>query len=201
MTFCRAGAFVHVPVPDGTTWWSARISARSAPDPTAVTLDDVAALYRTEARPREICRAPGELHGVTLHHVLGRVPVRHDDRTVLIGDAAHPVGAGRGASMATEDAVVLAREVHRAGAVAPALAAYDRVREGRLRRMAEVASANRDAKTAGPPAGRLRDLLMPILFPRLHARATGWLYDHELGTLPTTVDGLDDTSGGPRRRP
>jgi salicylate hydroxylase len=36
---------------------------------------------------------------------------RRHDRTVLVGDAARPVGAGQGASMAIENAVALARQL------------------------------------------------------------------------------------------
>jgi hypothetical protein len=56
---------------------------------------------------------------------------------------------------------------------------------GLLGKMAKTASSNRDAKTAGPLAARMRNLMMPIIFNRFYPRATGWLYDHDLGTLPT----------------
>jgi len=101
----------------------------------------------------------------------------------LVGDAAHHVGAGQGASMAIEDAVVLAREMHRNGTVPDALVSFDELRRVRLRKMAKSASTNRDAKTAGPLAGRMRDLIMPITFNRFYERATGWLYDYDPGML------------------
>ncbi|HEX4224435.1 MAG TPA: FAD-dependent monooxygenase [Pseudonocardiaceae bacterium] len=65
------------------------------------------------------------------------------DRTVLIGDAAHPVGAGQGASVALEDAVVLAQQLRLAPYVDDALVAFDRVRRARVGKMAKTAAARR----------------------------------------------------------
>ena len=62
--------------------------------------------------------------------------------------------------------------------------------------MAKIAAANRDAKTAGPVAVQLRNLLMPFFFNRFYERATGWLYDYQPGsTRPAT----EPASQGPSR--
>lgn len=186
MTFARRGAFIHLPAPDGTWWWSAQVAAVRAPEsPGSVGIDELAEVFRTEPHVVEVLRAGGEARAATLFHTLAPVRRRQDGRTVLVGDAAHPVGAGQGASMAIEDAVLLARELHAAGGEAPAaLAAFDRIRVERTGRMAKAASSNRDAKIAGPLAARARDLVMPWVFPRLYPRATKWLYAYDLGTLP-----------------
>ena len=60
------------------------------------------------------------MRAANIGYVLAPVTRRDDGRTVLIGDAAHPVGAGQGASMAMEDAVVLAAELAGADAFPPA---------------------------------------------------------------------------------
>jgi salicylate hydroxylase len=53
--------------------------------------------------------------------------------------------------------------------------------------MARAAAGGRDAKTAGPAAAALRNLLMPFFFGRLYERATGWLDDYDPGaTRPGT---------------
>ncbi|ABG97030.1 hypothetical protein RHA1_ro05249 [Rhodococcus jostii RHA1] len=54
--------------------------------------------------------------------------------------------------------------------------------------MAKAARTNRDAKTSGPLARRLRDLVMPIAFGHFYERATTWLYTHDLGTLPAQAE-------------
>jgi 2-polyprenyl-6-methoxyphenol hydroxylase-like FAD-dependent oxidoreductase len=89
--------------------------------------------------------------------------------------------------MAIEDAVVLARELHRAPDLALALAAFVDLRRARLARLAKAAGRNRDAKTAGPLAARLRNLVMPYTFNRFYENATGWLYDYDPGRLPTAT--------------
>jgi salicylate hydroxylase len=184
MIFARRGAFIYLPAPDGTVWWSAQVAAAEPPDLATVEVGDLMRIFGSEERAVAILRASAVTHAATLSHVLDEVRHTHDDRIVLIGDAAHPVGAGQGASMAIEDAVILAREVHRADGIPQALAGYQELRGARLGKMARTATTNRDAKTAGPVAARLRNLFMPLFFNRFYEKATGWLYDYDLGALP-----------------
>ena len=187
MIYGRRGAFIYLPAPDGSVWWSAQVSAPQPPGPGTADLDRLATLYAAEHQAVRILRAsdpatdPG--HGVTSHHVLAPVPRWHDDRTVLVGDAAHPVGSGQGASMAIEDAIVLAQELQAKGSVAAALAGYDERRRPRVAKMAKAAASNRDAKVAGPVAARMRNLMMPLFFGRFYEKATAWLYAYDPGTL------------------
>ena len=78
-------------------------------------------------RQRPCCGRPPRCARRTWATCSSRVTRRHGGRIVLIGDAAHPVGAGQGASIAMEDAVVLARHLAAAGtdAIPAALAAFD----------------------------------------------------------------------------
>lgn len=185
MVFARRGAFIYLPAPDGTVWWSAQVATTEPPpDVTAVGLAELTEAFRTEKTPLAVLHASAAVTAATLLHVLPPVTRRHSDRTVLIGDAAHPVGAGQGASMAIEDAVALARELAAAETVPAALVAFDRLRHGRTGKLVKVAAANRDAKTAGPVAARIREIMMPFFFNRYYERATGWLYDHDPGRLP-----------------
>jgi salicylate hydroxylase len=183
MIYGRRGAFIYLPAPDGSVWWSAQVSAPAPPGPGDAGLGQLAALYAAEDQAVRIVRATDTVHGVTNHHVLAPVPRWHDDRTVLVGDAAHPVGAGQGASMAIEDAIELAQQLQRASSIAAALAGYDGRRRARVAKMARTASANRDAKVAGPLAARMRDLMMPLLFGRFYEKGTAWLYAYDPGTL------------------
>ncbi|QFY05828.1 FAD-dependent oxidoreductase [Nonomuraea phyllanthi] len=186
MVFARRGAFIYLPAPDGTVWWSAQVAAADPPaDPAAVTLGELAGLFATEQTPHAVIRASSAVTAATLLHVLPPVTRRHDGRrTVLVGDAAHPVGAGQGASMAVEDAIALARELSATADIPAALAAFDRIRHDRTGKLARSAAANRDAKTAGPVAARLREIMMPFFFNRFYEKGTGWLYDHDPGQLP-----------------
>ncbi|GIH77882.1 FAD-dependent oxidoreductase [Planobispora longispora] len=178
MVFTRHGAFIHITAPGGEVWWSAQVC--SPEEPADTSLESVKELHRLDGAPSAVLGAAVRLHRPTLHHVLAEVPVWQDGRTVLLGDAAHPVGAGQGASMAVEDAVVLARAVREEDSVAAALVRYDRERRARVAKMARAASANRDAKTAGPVGRRVNELIMPIFFRHFYERATGWLYAEDL---------------------
>ncbi|WP_041939566.1 MULTISPECIES: FAD-dependent oxidoreductase [Frankia] len=184
MIFARRGVFLHLGAPDGSVWWSAQVSGPRPADVHAIGLGDLLDTYRTEPRAVEILRATRQIHGATLHHVLARVPRHHGDRLVLVGDAAHPVGAGQGASMALEDAVALAQHLHAEGAGGRALDGYERQRRARVDRMAKEATRNRDVKTAGPIARRMRNVIMPVVFPRVYESATSWLHDYDPGALP-----------------
>lgn len=158
----------------------------------------VAACFSTEPTAAGIVAATSRIDSATVNEVLAPVHRQHDGRVVLIGDAAHPVGAGQGASMVLEDAVVLARELggHSPGGVdvEAALASFIGLRAARLGEMTRSASRNRDAKTAGPAAARIRDLVMPVMFNRMYERATGWLYDFDPGSLPSPDRVVGDRS-------
>lgn len=182
MIFGRRGAFIYLPAPDGTIWWSAQVAAERPPgDLAAIGPADLATLFRREQRAVAILRGARSVHAAAQHHVLAPVRRWHGGDLVLVGDAAHPAGAGQGASMAIEDAVELGGQFRRAATVAAALAGYEQARRERAGKMAKIAAANRDAKTAGPAAAWLRNLIMPMLFGRLYERATGWLYDYDPG--------------------
>ena len=190
--FARHGVFIFLPVPDGTVWWTAQVAApEPPPDPAAIGVAELTALFGTEAQATAVLRAATAVRAANLGHVLKPVTRRHGDRTVLIGDATHPVGAGQGASIAMEDAVVLARHlaVAAAGAIPRALAAFDRERQPRAGKLAKMETSNRDAKTAGPIATRMREMIMPHIFNRFYEKATGWLYDFDPGTLPAVRRG------------
>ena len=197
--FARHGVFIFLPVPDGTVWWTAQVSASEPPpDPAAIGVAELTRLFGTEAQATAVLRAASTVHAANLGHLLKPVIRRHGGRIVLIGDAAHPVGAGQGASAAMEDAVILGRHLAgagagagagaeaQAGAIAQALAAFDRERQPRAGQLAKMAAGNRDAKTAGPVATRMREMIMPHVFNRFYENATGWLYDFDPGTLPVT---------------
>lgn len=185
MTFGRTATFIAITAPDGSIWWSAQIPSTTAPDPRAIGIAELAVLFKRERHVLRILDAARAETTGTLNHVMSQVSCRRSDRAVLIGDAAHPVGAGQGASMAIEDAVVLAGSLARTPSVPAALTAFDDARHERLVKMVRSATANRDAKTAGRVSAALRTVIMPITFSRFYEMATGWLYDYDPGSLPT----------------
>ena len=186
LVFARRGAFIYVPAPDGSLWWSAQVADPVPPDLRSVDLSRLSDLFVHERLPAEILRATTATHRPTLHHVLADVAVWHDDRTVLIGDAAHPVGAGQGASLAIEDAVALARHLDGAPSIGAGLTAYEDARRARVAKMVAMARSNRDTKVAGPVRRAVQDVMMRFFFAHYYEKATGWLYDDEVAASART---------------
>ena len=111
------------------------------------------------------------------------VPIWHRDRMVIIGDAAHATSpsSGQGASMAIEDAIVLAKCLRDCDDVAHALATYERLRRKRVERVVAYSARVGSSKTVGTVGRWLRDLVMPLAL-RLFAspRAHAWLYGYHI---------------------
>jgi len=86
----------------------------------------------------------------------------------LIGDAAHAVGphAGQGASMAIEDALVLAAALEREADVPAAFRHYEELRRPRVAKVAKLTARNSSQKrTQGKWRLFMRDLLLRIFIP------------------------------------
>jgi 2-polyprenyl-6-methoxyphenol hydroxylase-like FAD-dependent oxidoreductase len=146
---CTAG-------PDGRTWWFARIPADE--DAAAVMTasgdpDLVARSFDDDATPAAaIIRAtPGPLT-VTSAREIAHLPTWSGRGMIVIGDAAHPVSprTTQGASLAIEDAVVLAECLRDAPSPGAAFAAFER------RRREQVESVVRSGGGAENPAPRAR---------------------------------------------
>ena len=109
----------------------------------------------------------------------------HTDRVCLIGDAAHAVSpsTGQGASLAIEDAAVLARllaeTLSRDGAagVPMAFAAYGAARAQRVARVQEESRSNGRNYHMGWPLSIARDFALKRLGPNGLRSRYGWLYD------------------------
>jgi FAD-dependent urate hydroxylase len=83
---------------------------------------------------------------------------------VVIGDAAHaPIpSSGQGASLAIEDAVVLAmclRDLPHQ----EAFGAYERLRRARVERIAKVAARVNSSEAAGLAVWVFRDAILPVI--------------------------------------
>ncbi|MGK8524272.1 FAD-dependent monooxygenase [Nocardia asteroides] len=133
---------------DGSFWFSRRnvTSADAAIDPEAF-LEALLDTPVAQVLERSEVSAPIALYDLEPD---GRW---HNTDTVLIGDAAHAVSpaAGRGATAAIEDAIVLAKTLRGADSIATALEAYTRTRRpiaqatyrpGSTRRAARVSAAD-----------------------------------------------------------
>jgi FAD-dependent urate hydroxylase len=101
-------------------------------------------------------------------HDLPEVPTWHRGPMVIISDAAHATSpsSGQGASLAIEDAVILAKCLRDMPDAARAFAAYEQLRRGRVERVVRHSARIGRSKTPGPVGRWLRDLVMPLARPR-----------------------------------
>lgn len=118
-------------------------------------------------------------------YTIPTLPHWHRGRVALLGDAAHalPNSSGQGASMAMEDALVLAMCLRDSDTPERGLAAYERIRRGRVEAIIEEGTRRGDLKLVTHPVGVfLRDrLLLPLVFRRA-AGAGGHspIFDHRV---------------------
>jgi FAD-dependent urate hydroxylase len=99
-------------------------------------------------------------------HDIPTTPVWSRGPVVLIGDAAHATSpsAGQGASIACEDAIVLAKCLRDLPDTPSAFAAYERLRRERVEKVVAYARKRGNNKTASGPVRRVfRDLMMPVV--------------------------------------
>jgi 2-polyprenyl-6-methoxyphenol hydroxylase-like FAD-dependent oxidoreductase len=125
---------------------------------------------------------------------LPSVPTWHRGPMVIIGDAAHAPSpsSGQGASMAAEDAVVLAKCLRDLPDIPRALATYERLRRRRVERIVAQGARTSSAKTPGSVGRMLRDLLLPAVFRFLVTeRSQAWIFDHHIDwDAPVELDAV-----------
>ena len=190
MIFGRRAFFGHVADPDGGTVWFANVPRPPVtPAERAATTAEqwrrqLLELFAGDAGPARDLIADGhlELAGDSTHD-LPSVPAWHRGPMVIIGDAAHAPSptSGQGASMAAEDAVVLAKCLRDRPDIPEALATYEGLRRRRVERIVAQGARTSSAKTPGPVGRALRDLALPLVFKLLVTdRSMAWIYDHHL---------------------
>jgi 2-polyprenyl-6-methoxyphenol hydroxylase-like FAD-dependent oxidoreductase len=108
----------------------------------------------------------------------------HTDRVVLVGDAIHAVSpsAGQGASLAMEDAIVLAKCLRDTDDLYQAFATYAHERRVRVERMVRYGRSTNQAKVVTAPIQVwLRDTLAPIFLTVFaNPAARDWLYSYRV---------------------
>ena len=111
-------------------------------------------------------------------------PLWHKGRIVLVGDAIHAVSpsAGQGASLAVEDAIILAKCLRDISDLEQAFATYERLRRARVERMVQYGRRVGQTKVmTNPIQVSFRDMLMPLIF-KLFANpsALDWIYSYKV---------------------
>jgi FAD-dependent urate hydroxylase len=191
MIFGKRAFFGYAVHPSGDVWWFA--NPPRAEEPTRSELAAIGTeqwreilmdLFAGDASPAvEIIRStPGKLAGWATYD-LPSVPKWHRGSMIIIGDAAHATApsSGQGASMAIEDAVVLARCLRDLPDTRQAFAAYERLRRARVEHIVAHGARTSNSKAAGPVARVLRDLMMPLILKRVaRGESLTWMHDYHI---------------------
>jgi 2-polyprenyl-6-methoxyphenol hydroxylase-like FAD-dependent oxidoreductase len=172
--------------PDGRTWWFARVPGLPPADAGTYGADQIAAGYNGDGTPAaQLIRSTPEPLTVTSAFDLAHLPTWRNEAMLVIGDAAHAASPAttQGASMAIEDAVVLAQCLRDIPGRADALATYERLRRPRVEGI--VASGASGENPVPSPPG-----------PRRGGQGVS-VYDHHID-WDTTIAPADVSATDPR---
>jgi len=194
MVFGARGFFGYLVRDDGTVYWFAnparaeidRDEIRAVPD--KAWLDELRTMHADDPYPvPQILDAATGAVGVYGIYELPHVPHWHRGRVVAVGDAVHATSpsAGQGASLALEDAAVLAMCLRDEPDHERAFARYESIRRRRAEEVVAYSRAISRQKTVTSSkfAVIVRDALLP-LFLRGAMRDTrnNHLYNHVVAT-------------------
>lgn len=192
MVFGKHAFFGYTVRSSGEVYWFANLACPDEPTPgqlAAVSPGEwqrrLLALYVGDTGPAAaIVQATARELAAYPVHDLPAVPTWHRGPMVIIGDAAHATSPSsrQGASLAIEDAVVLAKCLRDVPESARALEVYEPLRRARVERVVKYSARIGRSKTAGPIKRWLRDLFMPMALKRFaNPAAHAWLYAHDVG--------------------
>jgi len=204
LAFGKRCFFGYLPVPDGyghdgEVWWFANPPHRAEPsraELAAISPEEwrtrLIALFSVDAGPAAalIEASTGILAGWPTYD-FPSVPVWHRDRMIIIGDAAHAASpaSGQGASMAIEDAVVLAGCLDRCADVPAAFAAFEALRRERVEKVVATGKRNGSQKVPGPLGRVARDAMLraffsaPVQRRRKGADELAWMREYDAGAV------------------
>ena len=166
--------FAYTTAPAGETWWFANIPHSDEPDRAQLAVLSTEQwkrwlldLVADDASPAaEIIDATTDILGRYGTYNMPAVPTWHNGPMIIVGDAAHATSpsSGQGASLAIEDAVVLAKCLRDAPDVQQAFVAYERLRRQRVEDVAALGAYG---------SGKKADA-------EVNDRPTAWMYQHHI---------------------
>jgi FAD-dependent urate hydroxylase len=192
LVFGRRAFFGYLVRASGEVWWF--VNLPRADEPSRAELAGTSsgewkrrllALFEGDLdRVSEIIRATDSEIGAYTVDDIATIPTWHRGPAVLVGDAAHATSpnAGQGASLAMEDALVLAKCLRDLPDTGRALAAYERLRRQRAEQVVAYSHRIGRSKTISNPVGVwIRDLVMPFALKRFaNPEAHAWIYTHHI---------------------
>ena len=193
MTFGNNAFFGYIKAPGRPVYWFNSYAADEDEADAPVNGTDFAgkirALHTDDPSPNaDILRCVEKLDRAYAIYDMPALPVWWKGRVVLIGDAAHAVGphAGQGASMAIEDALVLAACLEAEADHDRGFARYEILRRGRVAEVVKLTARNSSQKRSSGWIGLfIRDLVLPFLIP-IGVRAGRKLLTFRADAVPLT---------------
>jgi FAD-dependent urate hydroxylase len=192
LVFGRRAFFGYLVRSSGEVWWFANLPRADEPSRAELASTSTGEWKRRLLdlfegdldRISEIIRSTNSEIGAYTVHDIATIPTWHRGPAVLVGDAAHATSpnAGQGASLAMEDALVLAKCLRDLPDTGRALAAYERLRRQRAEKVVAYSHRIGRSKTISNPVGVwVRDLVMPIALKRFaNPEAHAWIYTHHI---------------------
>jgi 2-polyprenyl-6-methoxyphenol hydroxylase-like FAD-dependent oxidoreductase len=181
MVFGKRAFFGYTVAESGETWWFANLPRRLGDVPADWT-PVLAEAFEDDANfSADLIRRGGVDLALPVHD-LPPVPVWHRGRVLLTGDAAHATSpsSGQGASLAIEDAIVLARCLRDSGGHEEAFRRFEAERRPRVERVVAYSRTISNSKAAGPVARVFRDLMMPFFLKRSASQESlAWMYRYQ----------------------
>jgi 2-polyprenyl-6-methoxyphenol hydroxylase-like FAD-dependent oxidoreductase len=209
--YCKRAFFGYHVSPTGYIYWFTNWPVREEPArgayegmTDAQRRAEMLEVYQDD-QPfiREIIQAAETTFPYFASYVLKTQPASwHKGPVVLMGDAAHAISpsSGQGASMALEDAAVLAKCLRDIPNLEQAFATYEQLRRARTVKMYKVGVQGDSGKHMVRPMQQwFRDLMSPI-FLKLFAnpKASNWMYSYRVDWDTPVVLTQDPASTGTR---
>ena len=201
MIFGRRGFFGYAVRPSGETYWFSNVARKHEPSRRDLLnvgaqqfKHELLSIHRDD--PPEVGRIlrslSGDIGAYAVYDIVS-LPAWHRDAVCLIGDAAHAIGphVGQGASLALEDAFVIARCLRDISDPAKAFSTFERLRRARVEPIVRQSRRTGQKKAPSGWLGRrIRDLILPA-FLRQGARTADRLYafplDWDAPVVPVTL--------------
>jgi 2-polyprenyl-6-methoxyphenol hydroxylase-like FAD-dependent oxidoreductase len=195
MTFGRGAFFGYIKAARRPVYWFNSFSADSnwqMPNDPRAFARELRVMHAGDPDPN--IRILSQVEAVAQAYPIYEMPPLPQwsrDRVVLIGDAAHAIGphSGQGASLAIEDAVVLAACLTGSSGTASGLALFERLRKRRVAKVAAMTA--RTGAQKNPQHGAalwIRDRVVSLFVP-FGARAMEKLFAFRADVTPLSTPG------------
>jgi 2-polyprenyl-6-methoxyphenol hydroxylase-like FAD-dependent oxidoreductase len=190
MVFGRRAFFGYVVDPVGGIVWFANVprdpvsDAERAATSVGQWKQQLIELFSDDQSPASVIIDAGEFELIADNtHDLPSVPTWSKGPMAIIGDAAHAPSptSGQGASLACEDAVILAKCLRDLPDTAKAFAVYEQLRRQRVERIVAQAARVGGRKAPGVLGSIVRDAVLPFVFKFMVTdKSQGWIYKHHI---------------------